>query len=188
MSQAQPPRPPAPPPQPQRAPQNAPQNRQQAAQTPQQDHTPRQEEQYAREQQQQGAAPQGSAPAPDPQVAAALKEAMAAASIGAQVILDYNEKGSLGARGGAGADIVENTMARDEYLVELGLDPVATSGPPPSPEALAARRNGRRRGLRRPEMPRCSHRRRRGCQSLAVGLGSGADYDESAGPRSPGRA
>lgn len=53
-------------------------------------------------------------------------------SIGAQVILDFNEDGSVGARGGAGGTIVENTMARDKWLYDLGLDPVAPSGPPPA--------------------------------------------------------
>ena len=58
------------------------------------------------------------------------REAMAAATIGAQVILDYNGDGSIGARGGAGATIEENTMARDAHLIGLGLDPNAPSGPP----------------------------------------------------------
>ena len=58
------------------------------------------------------------------------REAMAAATIGAQVILDYNGDGSIGARGGAGATIEENTMARDAHLIALGLDPNAPSGPP----------------------------------------------------------
>ena len=31
-------------------------------------------------------------------------------------------------------------MARDAHLVALGLDPVSPVGPPPTPEALAARR------------------------------------------------
>lgn len=58
------------------------------------------------------------------------REAMAAATIGAQVILDYNGDGSIGARGGAGATIEENTAARDAHLIGLGLDPNAPSGPP----------------------------------------------------------
>ena len=58
-------------------------------------------------------------------------EQMAASSIGAQIILDYNSDGSRGARGGAGGTIEENTMARDAHLVAVGLDPVAPSGPPP---------------------------------------------------------
>jgi hypothetical protein len=88
-----------------------------------------------------GASSVTAAPAPDPAVLAAQKEAQAASSIGAQVILDFNEDGSIGARGGAGADIVENTMARDAHLVALGLDPNAPSGPPPSPPVLKARQD-----------------------------------------------
>ena len=57
-------------------------------------------------------------------------EQMAASSIGAQIILDYNSDGARGARGGAGGTIEENTMARDAHLVSVGLDPVAPSGPP----------------------------------------------------------
>ena len=72
------------------------------------------------------------------------RDAMAAATIGAQVILDYNGDGSIGARGGAGATIEENTAARDAHLISLGLDPNAPSGPPTGvpwepPAALAAR-------------------------------------------------
>lgn len=68
------------------------------------------------------------------------REAMQAASIGAQIILDYNADGSVGARGGAAGTIEENSVIRDKYLADLGLDPAAPSGPPPSPEVLAARR------------------------------------------------
>ena len=63
---------------------------------------------------------------------------MAAGAIGAQVILDYNGSGSLGARGGAGATMEENTMARDAHLVALGLDPNAPSGPPTVPDPEGA--------------------------------------------------
>ena len=55
---------------------------------------------------------------------------LAASSIGAQVILDYNGHGSLGARGGAGGTIEENSAARDAHLISIGLDPQAPSGPP----------------------------------------------------------
>lgn len=65
---------------------------------------------------------------------------MAANSIGAQIILDYNEDGSLGARGGAGGTIEENSAARDAHLIALGLDPNAPSGPPLTQEQLAAKR------------------------------------------------
>jgi hypothetical protein len=60
----------------------------------------------------------------------ATPEEMAAATIGAQIILDYNGEGSLGARGGMGGTIEENTMARDAHLISVGLDPNAPSGPP----------------------------------------------------------
>jgi hypothetical protein len=63
---------------------------------------------------------------------------MAAGSVGAQIILDYNGSGSLGARGGAGATIEENTMARDAHMVALGLDPVNPSGPPTAPDPAGA--------------------------------------------------
>jgi hypothetical protein len=58
------------------------------------------------------------------------RELMASNSIGAQIILDYNGDGSLGARGGAGGTIEENTMIRDAHLIAVGLDPVNPSGPP----------------------------------------------------------
>jgi hypothetical protein len=58
------------------------------------------------------------------------RELMASSSIGAQIILDYNGDGSLGARGGAGGTIEENTMIRDAHLVAVGLDPTNPSGPP----------------------------------------------------------
>jgi hypothetical protein len=117
------------------------QRREEAARTPEQDHTPRREEQAARERreaQKTRAAPVDKAAAD--KAAAETREAQAAASIGAQIILDYNEDGSKGARGGAGGTVEENTIARDAHLVALGLDPLAPSGPPPTPEALAARR------------------------------------------------
>ena len=69
---------------------------------------------------------------------AELREARAAASVGAQVILDYNEDGSIGARGGAGGTIEENQMIRDAWLAEMGLDPVDCSGPPAPAEGAAA--------------------------------------------------
>lgn len=116
-----------------------------AAQTPQQDHTPRQEEHERAEQQRQRDERRRQAASPEAKAAAdkataEQREAQAAASIGAQIILDYNEDGSKGARGGAGGTIEENTMARDAHLVALGLDPVSPVGPPLTPEALAAKR------------------------------------------------
>ena len=102
----------------------------------------KQEQQAKAEQQRQAQAQKTAAPADKAaadQQAAQTREAAAAASIGAQIILDYNEDGSKGARGGVGT-MAENIAARDAYLVAVGLDPVAPSGPPPTPEALAARR------------------------------------------------
>jgi hypothetical protein len=58
------------------------------------------------------------------------RAAMAASSIGAQVILDYNGDASIAARGGAGGTIEENTLVRDADLIAVGLDPNAPSGPP----------------------------------------------------------
>ena len=63
---------------------------------------------------------------------------MAALSVGAQVILDFNGAGSIGARGGAGTSIEENTLARDAHLVALGYDPNAPTGPPTAPDPAAA--------------------------------------------------
>jgi hypothetical protein len=63
----------------------------------------------------------------------AAKEAAderAEATIGAQIILDYNSDGGKAARGGLGATIEENIAARDAHLIALGLNPAAPSGPP----------------------------------------------------------
>jgi hypothetical protein len=76
------------------------------------------------------ATPTTAAPAVPAQRTAEQRELMASASIGAQIILDYNGDGSIGARGGAGASIEENTMIRDAHLIAVGLDPNAPSGPP----------------------------------------------------------
>jgi hypothetical protein len=84
------------------------------------------------------AAPPPPPPKADPKAEAAAKEMRAAGSIGAQVILDYNGDGSLGARGGLGATLEENTAARDAHYIALGLDPLAPSGPPPSMETRKA--------------------------------------------------
>ena len=65
---------------------------------------------------------------------------LAALSIGAQVILDFNGAGSIGARGGAGETIAENTIARDAHLAALGYDPNAPSGPPTVPDPEGATR------------------------------------------------
>ena len=87
------------------------------------------------------AASQPTAPAPDPAAVAAAKAAQAAGSIGAQVILDFNGDGSLGARGGASAIMEENVAAYAAHMVELGLDPAAPSGPPVPPEVLKAKQD-----------------------------------------------
>jgi hypothetical protein len=79
------------------------------------------------------------APAETPEQKAAREAAQAAGSIGAQVILDFNGAGSLGARGGAATTIEENSAAYAAHMVELGLDPAAPSGPPPTPEVRKAR-------------------------------------------------
>ena len=92
-----------------------------------------------------GKAP-GDAPR-DEKADAERKDAQAAGSIGAQIILDYNSDAGLGARGGAGGTIEENQIARDKHLVALGLDPVNCSGPPPSPEVLKARREAEKAKL-----------------------------------------
>lgn len=75
--------------------------------------------------------PQAQPPRPASNVATIDPEARAAASIGAQVILDFNEAGSLGARGGAAPEMGGNVDARNEHLISLGLDPQSPSGPPP---------------------------------------------------------
>ena len=106
----------------------------------------------------------------DPQAAAEAKEAMAAASIGAQIILDYNSQAGLGARGGAAATIEENTLARDEHLVALGLDPADCSGPPPSPDQLAAKREREGRQAREAETAPPPQPKATRMSSLAAGV------------------
>jgi hypothetical protein len=113
---------------------------------------------------------EGSKAAPDPKLEAEHKEAMAASSIGAQVILDFNSDSGLGARGGAGGTVEENSMVRDKHLVALGLDPVDCSGPPPSPEVLKARRAAEEaKAKQAEEMPAQSAKATR-MSSLAAGI------------------
>jgi len=79
-------------------------------------------------------------PAPAPaadKLAAETKEARVIGSYGAQVILDYDGDAALGARGGAGSDVAENTMIRDVDLVKLGHNPIG-----PSNDLLGTRPNG----------------------------------------------
>ena len=63
---------------------------------------------------------------------------MAAGSVGAQIILDYNGSGSLGARGGAGATMEENTMARDAHMSRWPRSRERPSGPPTAPDPAGA--------------------------------------------------
>jgi hypothetical protein len=98
------------------------------------------------------------------------REAMAA-TIGAQVILDYNEDGSIGARGGAGGTIEENTMARDAHLVALGLDPAAPSGPPLTPEQVKAKQDAAAKAADPTFLPSASGKATR-VSSLAAGISS----------------
>jgi hypothetical protein len=144
-----------------------------AARTPQQDHTPRQEEQYARDRQERlNAARAQRAEQRSPEAQHERDAAMAASSIGAQIILDYNEDGSLGARGGFGKTVEENTLARDAHLVAVGLDPVSPSGPPPSPEQLAAKRKREAEEADPQFMPPPSGKATR-MSSLAAGINTG---------------
>ena len=109
------------------------------ARTEQQDHTPRREEQAQRDRQAQ-AKPAQAAPKRDEKAEQEERDRMAASSIGAQVILDFNAPAGIAARGGAAGSIEGNTIIRDKHLVSLGLDPVDCSGPLPTPEQIAAKR------------------------------------------------
>lgn len=139
------------------------------AQSPHEEQQRREHEQREREQQQRQAA-KTKAPEPDPKLEERDREARAAASIGAQIILDYNSQAGLGARGGAAGSIEENTMLRDENLVALGLDPVSPSGPPPSPEELARRRAEEERRAREAAEPRHVTSQATKMSSLAAGI------------------
>jgi hypothetical protein len=90
----------------------------------------------------QHAPPPPAPPKVDPAAAAAAKEAQAAGSIGAQVILDFNSDAGKGARGGLAATMDENIAGRDADMMAVGLDPNAPSGPPTGepwvPPAVAA--------------------------------------------------
>ena len=111
------------------------------ARTEQQDHTPRREEQAQRDRQQQTTAGRAqAAPKRDEKAEQEERDRMAASSIGAQVILDFNAPAGIAARGGAAGSIEGNTIIRDKHLVALGLDPVDCSGPLPTPEQIAAKR------------------------------------------------
>jgi hypothetical protein len=101
------------------------------------------------------------------------REAMAAATIGAQVILDFNDDTSKGARGGAGATIEENTAARDAGLIGLGLDPLNCSGPPLTADQMAARKAAADAASASPTFypPPSGHATK--TSSLAAGIDSG---------------
>lgn len=141
----------------------------QVARTAQGDHTPRQEEQQRREERQQQRQRREAHPVNE-QLLAERRAAMAAASIGGQVILDFNEDGSLGARGGAAGTLEENTMARDAWLGEMGLDPVSCSGP--------ARAKVEAEAEARPAPPLPDARATR-ASSLAAGISQGAAGDRA---------
>ena len=113
--------------------------------------------------------PKARAPELDPKAVAEAKEAQAAGSIGAQVILDFNSDSGLGARGGAATTLEENQMARDAHLTALGLDPVNCSGPPPSPEVLKARREAEKARAAAPREPTQDPKATR-MSSLAAGI------------------
>ena len=148
-----------------------------AARTPQEDHTPRQEEQHEREarQEQRGQGRRRQALSSEDKAArdkqqAELRAGWAAASIGAQVVLDFNEDGSLGARGGAAGTIEGNTIARDTWLGEMGLDPVDCSGPPrPRMQDEMVQR----------ETPPLPDARATKVSSLAAGISQGMAGDDS---------
>ena len=131
----------------------------------------------------QTAAPKPAAAAPKPDAAAAKAAAdeRAHASIGAQVILDFNSDAGKGARGGAGGSVEENTMVRDANLVELGLNPVDCSGPPPSPDELAARKKREEEAAKQAAEPKHVDGNATKMSSLAAGL----DKDSVPTPPSP---
>jgi hypothetical protein len=147
-----------------------------AARTPHEDHTPRQEEAARREEQHAGGRARRQAPSAEDKAArdkqqAELRAGWAAASIGAQVVLDFNEDGSLGARGGAAGTIEGNTIARDTWLGEMGLDPVDCSGPPrPRMQDEMVQR----------ETPPLPDARATKVSSLAAGISQGMAGDDSA--------
>ena len=76
----------------------------------------------------QSKAPERAPPAPaqpqtNPEAQQAERDARYRNSRGAQVVLDPDSDASLGARGGAGGTIEENTFVRDQHLVRHSMDP-----------------------------------------------------------------
>jgi hypothetical protein len=146
-----------------------------AARTAHEDHTPRQEEAARREEQHAPKARRQALSSEDKAAVekqqAELRAGWAAASIGAQVVLDFNEDGSLGARGGAAGTIEGNTIARDTWLGEMGLDPADCSGPPrPRMQDEMVQR----------ETPPLPDARATKVSSLAAGISQGMAGDDSA--------
>jgi hypothetical protein len=123
-----------------------------------------------------------AAPRRDEKAEREAREAQGASSIGAQIILDYNSEGSLGARGGIGGTVEENSLAYDAHLVALGLDPDSPTGPPPTPEMIRARREAEKTRMeaaaRTPTMGAQASR----LSSLAAGILTG---DELVPPEPP---
>jgi len=129
----------------------------------------RQREEQQRQQRSQQQSPENQAAAE--KMAAEQREAAGAASIGAQIILDYNSDAGKGARGGIGGTMTENQQARDAYLVSVGLDPVAPSGPPlGSAEALQAQREAM---APRPQFVPSTSSKATRMSSLAAGIEEG---------------
>lgn len=156
------------------------------ARTEEQDHTPRREERAQRDRQAQATAGRGQqAPQRDEKQEQEDRDRMAAASIGAQVILDFNKPAALGARGGAGGTIEENTMIRDGYLAELGFDPQSPSGPQPSADQIAAKRE-REEFMAENAMRSVGPPRANRSSSLAADLGGEAE--PQGGPANASRA
>ena len=63
-------------------------------------------------------------------------------------------------------------MARDAHLVAMGLDPAAPSGPPLTPEALAAKRKREEAMAADPQFMQVSGKATR-MSSLAAGINAG---------------
>ena len=75
----------------------------------------------------EAAAAEAEAQAAHEPVPADDDDARAAASHGAQVVLDPDSPAAIAARGGAGPTMRDNVEARDEALREMGHDPASPS-------------------------------------------------------------
>lgn len=149
------------------------------ARTEQQDHTPRREEQAHRERREQQRREAQQAPPRDEKAEAEQRDRMLAASIGAQVILDFNKPAAQAARGGAAGEIAENTIIRDRYLNELGFDPLSPSGPQPSADQIKAKRE-REEFMAQNAMRDTAPPRANKSSSLAADLGGEAEPQAAA--------